>query len=90
MPEVIFVRASPTAEEERISLIKPNVDLNYLLANMPNILNSGGESYIQLYQHVRPFCSDTFKVCQLIKHFQRCAIARNLQNMEPVNLTKVS
>ena len=26
VPGVIFVRVSPTAEEERISLIKPNVD----------------------------------------------------------------
>ena len=42
MPGVIFVRVSPTAEEERISLIKPNVDLNYLLTSMPNIFNSGG------------------------------------------------
>ena len=44
VPDVIFVRVSPTAEEERISLIKPNVDLNYLLTSMPNILNSGGLS----------------------------------------------
>ena len=35
---------SPTAEEERISLIKPNVDLNDLLTSMPNIFNSGGLS----------------------------------------------
>ena len=44
VPGVIFVRVSPTAEEERISLIKPNVDLNYLLTSMPNIFNSGGLS----------------------------------------------
>ena len=30
VPGVIFVRVSPTAEGERISLIKPNVDLNNL------------------------------------------------------------
>ena len=44
VPGVIFVRVSPTAEEERISLIKPNVDLNYLLTSMLNIFNSGGLS----------------------------------------------
>ena len=44
MPSVIFVRVSPTAEEERISLIKPKVDLNDLLTSMPNIFNSGGQS----------------------------------------------
>ena len=44
VPGVIFVRVSSTAEEERISLIKPNVDLNYLLTSMPNIFNSGGLS----------------------------------------------
>ena len=44
VPGVIFVRVSPTAEEERISLIKPNVYLNYLVTNMPNIFNSGGLS----------------------------------------------
>ena len=64
VPGVIFVRLSPTAEEERISLIKPNVDLNYLLTSMPNIFNSGGLSeerkLYQLYKHVRPFCSDKF------------------------------
>ena len=52
MPGVIFVRVSSTAEEERISLIKPNVDLNDLLTNMPNIFNSGGlseESYTNMY-----------------------------------------
>ena len=79
------MRVSPTAEEERISLIKPNVDLNYLLTSMPNIFNSGGLvifSYTNMY--------GKFKACQLIWHFQRCAIASNLQNMEPVNLTKVS
>ena len=43
-PPFIFVRDSLTAEEERISLIKPNVDLNYLLTSMPNIFNSGGLS----------------------------------------------
>ena len=43
-PPFIFVRDSPTAEEERISLIKPNVDLNYLLTSMPNSFNSGGLS----------------------------------------------
>ena len=41
---VIFVRDSPTTEEERISLIKPNVDLNYLFTSMPNIFNSDGLS----------------------------------------------
>ena len=41
---VIFVRVSPSAEEERISFIKPNVDLNYLLTSMPNIFNVGGLS----------------------------------------------
>ena len=41
VPGVIFVRVSPTAEEERISLIKPNEDLNDLLTSMPNIFNSG-------------------------------------------------
>ena len=41
---VIFVRVSSTAEEERNSLIKPNVDLIYLLTSMPNIFNSGGLS----------------------------------------------
>ena len=44
VPGVIFVRVSSTAGEERISLIKPNVDLNYLLIGMPNIFNSGGLS----------------------------------------------
>ena len=44
VPGVIFVRVSPTGEEERISLKKPNVDLNYLLTSMPNIFNSGGLS----------------------------------------------
>ena len=44
VPDVICVRISPTAKEERISLIKPNVDLNYLLTSMPNIFNSGGLS----------------------------------------------
>ena len=44
VPGVIFVRFSPTAEDERISLIKPNVDLNDLLTSMPNIFNSGGLS----------------------------------------------
>ena len=38
----VFVRVSPTTEMDRISLIKPNVDLKYLLTNMPNYLNSGG------------------------------------------------
>ena len=33
----VFVRVSPTTEMDRISLIKPNVDLKYLL-------NSGGLS----------------------------------------------
>ena len=68
MPGVIFVRVSPTAEEERISLIKTNVDLNDLLTSMPNIFNSGGlseerklYSVIMLYKHVRPICSDKFK-----------------------------
>ena len=52
VPGVIFVRVSPTAEEERISLIKPNVDLKYLLTNMPNIFNSGEKvifSYTNMY-----------------------------------------
>ena len=40
----MFVRIYPTAEEERISLIKPNVDLNDLLTSMPDIFNSGGLS----------------------------------------------
>ena len=40
----VFVRVSPTTEMDRISLIKPNVDLKYLLTNMPNYLNSGGLS----------------------------------------------
>ena len=40
----IFGRVSPAAEEERISLIKPNVVLNDLLTSMPNIFNSGGLS----------------------------------------------
>ena len=44
MPGVIFVRVSPTAEEERISFIKPNVDLNDLLTSVPNIFNSDGLS----------------------------------------------
>ena len=43
-PLFIFVRDSPTAEEEGISLIKPNVDLNYLLTSMPNIFDPGGLS----------------------------------------------
>ena len=61
VPGVIFVRVSSTTEEERIPSIKLNVDLNYLLTSMPNIFNSGGLSEeIQLYKHVRPFCSDKF------------------------------
>ena len=44
VPGVMFMRVSPTAEEERISLIKPKVDLNYLLTSVPNIFNSGGLS----------------------------------------------
>ena len=40
---LLCVRVSPT-EEERISFIKPNVDLNYLLTNMPNIFNVCGLS----------------------------------------------
>ena len=44
VPGVIFVRVSPTAEEERISVIKTNVDLNDLSTSMPNIFNSGGLS----------------------------------------------
>ena len=64
MPGVIFVKVSPTAEEERISLIKPNIDLNDLLTSMQNILNSGGlseERKLYLYKHVRPFRSNEFK-----------------------------
>ena len=65
MPGVIFVRDSPTAEEEKISLIKQNVDLNYLLTSMPNIFNSGGLSeerkLYSVMQTSRPFCSDKFK-----------------------------
>ena len=44
VPGVIFVRVSSTAEEERISLIQSNVDLNDLLTSMPSIFNSGGLS----------------------------------------------
>ena len=44
VPGVIFVRISPIAEEEIISSIKPNVDLNDLLTSMPRIFNSGGLS----------------------------------------------
>ena len=44
VPGVIIVRVFPTAKEERISLIKTNVDLNDLLTSMPNIFNSGGLS----------------------------------------------
>ena len=57
MAGIIFVRVSPTAEEERISLIKPNVDLKDLLTSMLNILNSGGqaqrESFIYTYMYGR-------------------------------------
>ena len=44
VPGVIFVRVSPTAEEERISLMQPNADLNDLLTSMLNTFNSGGLS----------------------------------------------
>ena len=43
-PDVIFVRVSPTTEEEKISSIKPNVDLNYPLTSTPNIFHSCGLS----------------------------------------------
>ena len=70
MPGVIFVRVSPTAEEERISLIKSNVDLNDLLTSMPNIFNAGRLSeerkLYSVIQTCTPFCSDKFKACQLI------------------------
>ena len=56
VPGVIFVRVSPTAEEERISLIKPNVHLNYLLTSMPNVFNSGG-------------LSEERKLCSVIQTF---------------------
>ena len=42
MLEFIFVIVSLTAEDERISLLQPNVDLNNMLTSMQNILNSGG------------------------------------------------
>ena len=54
---VIFVRVSPTAEVERISLIKPNVDLNYLLTSMPNIFNSGGLSEEKKLYSVTQTCT---------------------------------
>ena len=49
MLEFIFFIVSLTAEDERISLLQPNVDLNHMLTSMQNILNSGGlgvESFI--------------------------------------------
>ena len=44
-------------------------------------------SYVQLYKHVRLFCSDKFKACQLI--FKGVQLIEMYKNMEPVNLTKV-
>ena len=71
-PGIIFVKVSPTAEEERISLLKPNVDLENLSTSMPNVLNPGGlsaERKLYLYRHVRPFCDDfkdtTNLVCKI-------------------------
>ena len=57
VPGVIFVKVSLTAEEERISLIKPNVDLNYVLTSMPNIFNSGGLSEGRKLYSVIQTCS---------------------------------
>ena len=57
VPGVIFVRVSPTAEEERISLMKPKVDLNYLLTSMPNIFNSGGLSEERKLYSVTQTCT---------------------------------
>ena len=54
---VIFVRVSPTAEEGRISSIKPNVDLNDLLTSVPNIFNSGGLSEERKLYSVIQTCS---------------------------------
>ena len=62
-PGVIFVEASPTAEEERISLLKPIECLDILSTNVSNVLNPGGlnaERKLYLYRHVRPFCSDQY------------------------------
>ena len=58
MPGVIFVRVSLTAEEESISLIKPNVDLNYLLTSMLKIFNSGGLSEERKLYSVIQICTD--------------------------------
>ena len=57
VPGVTLVRVSPTAEEERNSLIKPNVDLNYLLTSMPNIFNSGGLSEERKLYSVTQTCT---------------------------------
>ena len=51
------MRVSPTAEEERISLIKPNVDLNDILTSVPNIFNSGGLSEERKLYSVIQTCS---------------------------------
>ena len=58
------MKVSPTAEEERIVLLKPNVDLYDLSVSMPNTMNSAGlsaERALYLFRHVRPFCSDEYK-----------------------------
>ena len=63
-PGTVFVKVSPTAEEERIVLLKPNVDLNDLSVSMPNTMNSAGlsaERALYLFRHVQPFCSDEYK-----------------------------
>ena len=63
-PGVVFAKVSPTAAEERIVLLKPNIDLNDACARMPNVLNAAGLSAdraLYLFRHVRPFCSDEYK-----------------------------
>ena len=54
-PGIIFVKVSPTAEEVRISLLKPNGDRENLSTSMPNVLNPGGlssERKLHLYRRV--------------------------------------
>ena len=74
MPGVIFVRDSPTAEEERISLIKPNVD--YLLTSMPNIFNSGGLS------EERKLCNNYIMGCPPVRGDNPRALASGLSYVQ--------
>ena len=71
VPGVIFVRVSLTAEEERIFINKTKcrfelfINQHVKYFQFRRTLVKRG-SYIQLNKHVRPFCSDKFKACQLI------------------------